>query len=128
MRTNVSKNVHDNVVAIIHIPHSSTIIPSDIFGQYLLPASDLNRELLHMTDHFTNELFSIPRNLAKEIIFPVSRLVVDPERFEDNSKEPMFKKGMGTIYTRTSDKKRLRRKISKKRRRGSSSKILSTAS
>ena len=113
MRTNVPKNMHEDRAVIIHIPHSSVVIPPGVYDQYVSPLSELNRELLRMTDHYTNELFAVPKNLAKGIIFPVSRLVVDPERFEDNSKEPMFKKGMGAIYTRTSDKRRLRRKISK---------------
>lgn len=37
------------------------------------------------------------------IVFPVSRLVVDVERFEDDADEPMAERGMGVIYTATSD-------------------------
>ena len=39
---------------------------------------------------------------------PVSRLVVDPERFPDDADEPMASKGMGAVYTRTSDGRPLR--------------------
>lgn len=43
------------------------------------------------------------------MIFPVSRLVVDPERFEDDAQEPMASKGMGVIYERCSNQTPLRR-------------------
>jgi N-formylglutamate deformylase len=39
----------------------------------------------------------------------VSRLVVDPERFTDDAREPMARKGMGVIYTRTASGEPLRR-------------------
>lgn len=40
--------------------------------------------------------------------FNVSRLLVDPERFEHDVDEPMAGCGMGVIYTRTSDGRPLR--------------------
>lgn len=61
-----------------------------------------------MTDWYTSELFSIPHNEATTIRFPVSRLVVDPERFLDDDREPMVARGMGVIYTRTADGRPLR--------------------
>ncbi len=56
-----------------------------------------------MTDSFTDELFSLGAQAARSIVFPVSRLVVDPERFLDDEAEPMSTRGMGAIYTRTAD-------------------------
>jgi N-formylglutamate amidohydrolase len=56
-----------------------------------------------MTDWFTDELFSLPAHEASTIRFPVSRLVVDPERFVDDAQEPMAVRGMGVIYTKTAD-------------------------
>jgi hypothetical protein len=41
-------------------------------------------------------------------VFPVSRLVVDPERFVDDATEPMAACGMGVIYTQTSQRMPLR--------------------
>jgi len=96
---------------IAHIPHSSTLIPEKVLGQFLLAETDLQRELLRMTDRFTDELFALPAAMATMIVFPVSRLVVDPERFEDDSKEEMVAKGMGVVYTKTSDRRALRRPI-----------------
>ena len=62
-----------------------------------------------MTDAFTDDLFvgSLPDVPAA--VFPVSRLVVDPERFEDDGAEPMAARGMGVIYERTSSGDVLRR-------------------
>lgn len=88
---------------VVHVPHSSTLVPEDLRASLLLRDGDLARELLAMTDHYTNELFSLPRADTATIVFPVSRLVVDPERFADDAHEPMAQKGMGAIYTTTSD-------------------------
>jgi N-formylglutamate amidohydrolase len=61
-----------------------------------------------MTDWFTDELLRDTLPAARRVRFPVSRLVLDPERFVDDAKEPMSRIGMGVIYERTSDGRRLR--------------------
>lgn len=96
-------------LAVVHIPHSSTTIPEDVRGQFVLQPQELAAELLRMTDHLTDRLFDLPPGLARAVSFPVSPLVVDPERFEDDEHEPMARKGMGAVYTRTSDGRPLRR-------------------
>ena len=53
-----------------------------------------------MTDAYTDKLFSVPD--AAVVRYPVSRLIADPERFENDAEEVMSKLGMGVIYTRTS--------------------------
>ena len=45
---------------------------------------------------------------APAAIFPISRLVVDPERFHDDSKEPMSRVGVGVIYIRGTLQQKLR--------------------
>jgi N-formylglutamate deformylase len=60
-----------------------------------------------MTDWYTDELSDIGAE-ASRLIFPVSRLVCDPERFADDAREPMAAKGMGAVYTKTSDGRPLR--------------------
>lgn len=87
---------------ILHIPHSSKLIPTGLRSTFLLTDSELDEELLVMTDAFTDELFSCSAADVAHVVFPVSRLVVDPERFVDEKREPMSKKGMGAIYTKTS--------------------------
>jgi N-formylglutamate amidohydrolase len=90
---------------VVHIPHASQVVPPDVLASFVISPGMLASELLRMTDHYTDELFFLPSEIATTIGFPVSRLVVDPERFVDDSQEPMSAKGMGVVYTRTSDGK-----------------------
>ena len=85
---------------IFHIPHSSV----DTLGKEFL--CDLELELERMTDIDTDKLFDHPK--ATKIIFPISRLVCDVERFEDDTHEVMASKGMGVCYTTNSFGKPLR--------------------
>jgi len=62
----------------------------------------LNSELLRMTDAYTDELFPPTPVEAGRVIFPLSRLVCDVERFSSDENEPMAARGMGVTYTRTS--------------------------
>jgi len=87
---------------ILHIPHSSIVIPTDC--QFLLSESELIQEVEKLTDHQTDTLFNCEG--AAKLVFPVNRLVVDPERFLE---DPMESVGMGVVYTHTSDGKPLRR-------------------
>jgi N-formylglutamate deformylase len=95
---------------ILHIPHSSAIIPTELRSQIVLPEDELANELLLMTDAFTDELFNSP-DISSAICFPISRILVDVERFSDNNMEPMSKVGMGMIYTHTANGKTLKRAL-----------------
>ena len=90
-----------HVSAILHIPHASKEIPRRHRAGILLSDEDLARELLLMTDSFVDELFCLPSADGARIVYPVSRLVVDPERLLDDSREPMSAVGMGVIYAKT---------------------------
>ena len=79
---------------ILHIPHSST---DTLFNEFLC---DLDLELERMTDIKTDKLFNHPE--ATRVVFPISRLICDVERFEDDNMEEMAKKGMGVCYTTNS--------------------------
>jgi N-formylglutamate amidohydrolase len=88
---------------IIHIPHASPHIPPGERSKITLQNEKLAQELLKITDWFTDELTCC--HTAGEdavVIFPVSRLVVDPERFLEDAHEPMAKVGRGVVYTKTS--------------------------
>ena len=93
---------------ILHIPHASTFIPKEYLNSFKLSQDELNHELLLMTDHFINELFTCSSSNFETLSFPVSRLLVDPERFEDDTQEIMSKVGMGCIYKMTHDGKPLK--------------------
>ena len=100
---------------ILHVPHSSQVIPAALRDRFLLPDSEIRHELKLMTDAHTDDLYGRPDLVS--VVFPVSRLVVDPERFTDDAHEPMSAMGMGVVYTRTADGRPLRRPPSAKERR-----------
>jgi N-formylglutamate amidohydrolase len=96
---------------IFHIPHDSTVIPSEVRDQFVLNDKDLSRELIKMTDHHTYDLIARIFPTSQIVKFPVSRLVVDVERFESDSDEYMAARGMGVIYKSTHELKPLRRPL-----------------
>ena len=99
---------HDAPHVILHIPHSSRVIPPEHREALLLADAELDAELLRMTDAFTDELFDARGTDLCSIVHPVSRLVVDPERFRNDAAEPMAARGMGAVYTRTAHGRALR--------------------
>lgn len=72
----------------------------------------MQQELLRLTDAWTDRLFTETLPDAAAIIHPVSRFVVDPERFPDDAQEPMAQHGMGAVYTHTSQHTPLREGLS----------------
>jgi len=74
------------------------VIPEAVRRSLVLDDAGIHREVLAMTDAHTDRLFPAA---AGDIVvrFPVSRLVLDPERFETG--DPMEARGMGLIYTAT---------------------------
>ena len=87
-----------------HVPHASFHIPPAERGGILLDDDALAAELLRLTDLHTDRLFAWIRDLGGTLfVNRVSRLVVDPERFPDDAREPMARVGQGAVYTRTAD-------------------------
>jgi N-formylglutamate amidohydrolase len=101
---------------VLHVPHDSIDVPSSVRQQFLLDDSQLAIELDRMTDHHTLALFSDPASDAQVVRAPVSRLVVDVERFASDDDEPMAIRGMGAVYTVTSHLHPLRRPLSAEER------------
>jgi N-formylglutamate amidohydrolase len=97
---------------IYHVPHDSTVIPPDLARQFVLGEAELEMELLRMTDHHSRALLvssDVPP--AQVIRAPVSRLVVDVERFEADAEEAMSRLGMGAVYLNTAFGAALRRPL-----------------
>jgi N-formylglutamate amidohydrolase len=90
----------------LHIPHSSTAIPS--LQGYVVHQDTLDAEILKLTDWYTDDLFSNTTDIS--VIAPFSRIFCDPERFTDDSQEVMAKYGMGVLYE-TLDSGDLMRKV-----------------
>jgi N-formylglutamate amidohydrolase len=75
----------------------------------LLDDQALAAELLTMTDAHTDDLFGSHVGTDDSVVaFPVSRLVLDPERFLDDTMEMLAGIGMGVIYERTASGNPLR--------------------
>lgn len=115
---------------ILNIPHSSAFIPQEDFYKVFLPhigatcfaeairdheknqhlnaekSEVIQKELLVMTDWYTDELFD--QGLGKAIIAPVSRLVCDTERFSHDENEMMAQRGMGFCYIRGSQRQEIK--------------------
>jgi N-formylglutamate amidohydrolase len=87
------------VPLVAHIPHASTVIPDQVRAELLVSHAELADELLHLTDWYTDELFAGLRDQGATLfINRLSRLVFDPERFLDDSAEPMAPRGQGVVY------------------------------
>lgn len=69
----------------------------------------LNREILKLTDWYTDDLFYSETD--EMIIAGFSRIFCDPERFTDDQQEVMAQYGMGVLYEK-SDEGEVIRKVS----------------
>lgn len=65
--------------AILHIPHSSLILPDEFYEYLLIDRKQLQRYNLDHTDLYTKELFE--NDLFDTVIAPYSRLYCDVERY-----------------------------------------------
>lgn len=90
---------------ILHIPHSSTIIPFK--DGYCISDEALNQEILKLTDWYTDDLFENEMDIS--IKAPFSRIFCDTERFSDDSQEIMAQFGMGVLYEKTDTGELLRK-------------------
>jgi len=93
---------------ILHIPHASVHIP--LKDGFLLDAGGMEKEILKLTDWFTDDLFYADDEIIIKAEF--SRIFCDPERFSDDSEEIMAQFGMGVLYEK-SDAGEVIRKVTK---------------
>lgn len=85
---------------LFHVPHSSLKIPKQYWDICIKDKQYIKRTNIFLCDYLTDEL--IP-NKCHKLVFKYSRLFCDIEKFKDDSKEIMSKKGMGVIYTKDCD-------------------------
>ncbi|MGO4205522.1 N-formylglutamate amidohydrolase [Rhodococcus sp. TAF43] len=94
----------DRSPVIVHVPHSSRFIPPEIRADLVLDDDELAAELDEATDTATAEIAAAALDHVRwrptVVINKLSRLVIDPERFPDDS-EPANAFGRGAVYTRT---------------------------
>ena len=97
---------------LLHVPHASRAIPPDVRAGIVLSDVQLDAELTAITDADTDALALRAADLARPrpwvFVNRLSRLVVDPERFPDETEE-MNAVGMGVVYEATTQRDVLRR-------------------
>jgi N-formylglutamate deformylase len=89
---------------ILHIPHSSTVIP--FMEGYCVSEETLNKEIVKLTDWYTDDLYENQTDTSIKASF--SRIFCDTERFSDDSQEIMAQFGMGVLYEKTDSGEPLR--------------------
>ena len=95
-------------LTVLHVPHGADVLPDEVRQSFIVSDACLSNERLVSTDWFTRELFALPPSEATTVVFPVSRLVLDPERYLDDAIEPLSSRGRGVVYTHTADGRPLR--------------------
>lgn len=89
---------------VLHIPHSSTVIP--LLEGYVSTQEEINQEIIKLTDWYTDDLFDSEED--DKIVAPFSRIFCDVERFTDDDLEVMSKFGMGVLYEKFDNGNQLR--------------------
>lgn len=96
---------------VLHVPHAGTEIPAWTRPHLLLDDAELAAEIAALTDHGTDGIAAAAADRARLrpwlLVNPVSRFVVDVERFPDD-REELAAVGMGAVYTHGSRRQRLR--------------------
>jgi N-formylglutamate amidohydrolase len=84
---------------VVHVPHASTVIPDDAWTEFLVSRSEVEAEAVASADLYTDEMARQAWPDARIVEAEVSRIVVDVERYDDDSREEMSEVGRGVIYT-----------------------------
>lgn len=84
---------------VVHVPHASTVIPADAWTEFLVSRQEVEAEALASADLYTDEMARQAWPHARVVDAEVSRIVVDVERYDDDSREEMSEVGRGVMYT-----------------------------
>ena len=101
---------------LIHVPHASTFIPDDVWSEFLVPRDQVEAEAAASADLYTDEVARQAWPQSKIIQAEVSRIVVDVERYDDDSQEEMAAVGRGVLYTHDHNQMEIRKSLSVPRR------------
>ncbi len=96
------------MVLVVHVPHASTHIPEDVIAQFQLSGRALEDEARTSADLHTDLLAQVIWPTATIVAAPVSRIVVDVERYADDEHEVMAQRGRGMVYSHSHDGTRMR--------------------
>jgi len=97
-----------------HIPHAGTVIPTAVLDQFITCPDELWRDVVSLTDWYTHELFGLPGIAVSQT--PISRIVLDLERYSDDTLEEKAAFGQGVIYTHNTLGEKIRRELSQAER------------
>lgn len=100
---------------IINMPHASTKVPKHC--GLTCPRDEQERLARMAADLFLDELAPDDKSVCHRVIAPLSRLVVDTERLEDDAREPLVAVGCGVVPTHAFDGTEIRHMPSERRRR-----------
>lgn len=100
---------------VLHVPHASNFIPPEDQGDFVVPRDIIEYEKLRLVDHSTDELY-LKGDANNAVVAPVCRLVVDMERFPDDTMESASSVGMGATYAKTTKGEELRVLTSERRK------------
>lgn len=94
---------------VCNIPHASTFIPEWANRDIVITATELSELVEFMVDKDVDKIWEFVPEQNK-VVAKVSRIIADTERFADDLKEPMARRGMGMFYTHTPSGKLFRLK------------------
>ena len=103
-------------ITICNIPHSGTEIPGWALEDMLISQDDLQKLSDFMIDKDVDKLWGfVPEE--DRLLARYSRIIVDTERFRNDSEEPMAQIGMGLYYTHKPDGTEFRKRSAASYRR-----------
>lgn len=97
---------------VIHVPHGATHLPDAYRAQFGIPDDALQAEIHASADLHTDELAQEVWPQAEIVRARVSRVLLDVERYADDTQEGMSRVGRGVIYTHDRFGRSLQRKVS----------------
>jgi N-formylglutamate amidohydrolase len=102
---------------ILHIPHDSTHIPSAWRSDFSVSDEEIAREHARIVDWFTRDLYlTMSGDIGAALVSNLSRLVCDPERYENDAQEVMASRGVGVLYEKSTLGDVIRPRVSAARR------------